>query len=118
MLGVAEICQPLELVYAEIGEHRIHLEDDRKFGLLAHFNVLVNFVGKSLVTINIRIASNHAGEVCHKSHNFAAPPDYFYVLGAASRPGISSGAKDGWKGRQSAGFDAARPSLESRHESS
>ena len=44
MLGVAEIRQPLELVCAEIGEHRVHLQDDRKFGLLAHFNVLVNLV--------------------------------------------------------------------------
>ena len=46
MLGVAEIRQPLELVCAEIGEHRVHLQDDRKFGLLAHFNVLVNFLSQ------------------------------------------------------------------------
>jgi hypothetical protein len=37
MLGVAEIGQSLELVGAEISEHRVHLQDDRKFGLLAHF---------------------------------------------------------------------------------
>ncbi|MHC2820377.1 hypothetical protein ACVMBY_003937 [Bradyrhizobium huanghuaihaiense] len=60
MLGVAEIGQPLELVRAEIGEHRVHLQDDRKFGLFAHLNVLVNLLvnvtGKSLGTINFRIA--------------------------------------------------------------
>jgi hypothetical protein len=43
MLGVAEIGQSLQFVRAEISEHRVHFQDDRKFGLLAHFNVLVNF---------------------------------------------------------------------------
>ncbi len=56
MLGVAEIGQPLELIRAEIGEHGIHLQNDRKFGLLAHFNVLVNYLGKSLGSITFRIA--------------------------------------------------------------
>jgi hypothetical protein len=42
----------------------------------------------TLGTIGIRIAENPREEVCHKSHNFAAPPDYFWPLGAVSPPGI------------------------------
>ena len=48
MLGMAEIRQPLELVCSEVSEHRVHFQDDRKFGLLAHFNVLVNFLASLL----------------------------------------------------------------------
>jgi len=38
MLGVAEIGDPLQLLGAEIRKHRVHFQNDRKFGLLAHRN--------------------------------------------------------------------------------
>jgi hypothetical protein len=37
MLGVTQIGQPLQLVGTEISEQRVHLQNDRKFGLFAHF---------------------------------------------------------------------------------
>jgi hypothetical protein len=36
MLGMAKRRHPLQLVRAEIGEHRVHLQNNRKFGLFAH----------------------------------------------------------------------------------
>ena len=36
LLGVAEARKPLQLVRTEIGEHRVHLQNDRKFGLFVH----------------------------------------------------------------------------------
>ena len=38
MVGVAKVGQPLQLVGAEVREHRIHFQNDRNFGLFAHCN--------------------------------------------------------------------------------
>ena len=74
LLGVAEAGYPVQLVGAEVREHRIHLQDNRKFGLFAHRNAF----RKSCLKSSKRAAGKiHATEVCHKSHSFAAPPDYF-----------------------------------------
>jgi hypothetical protein len=47
------IGQPLKLVGTEISKHRVHLQDDRKFGLRAHFNAPAK---KCLEPSTIRIA--------------------------------------------------------------
>ena len=38
LLGVAKAGNPLQFVGAQIREHRIHLQNNRKFGLFAHCN--------------------------------------------------------------------------------
>jgi hypothetical protein len=38
--GVAKRRNPLQLVGAEIREHRIHLQNNRKFGLFGHCNAI------------------------------------------------------------------------------
>src|SRR5450755_789155 len=67
MLGVAEMGNPLQLIRAQIREHRVHFQNDRKFGLLAHRN-----------TFSLRKSSSakilRCPEVCHKSHSFPVPP--------------------------------------------
>jgi hypothetical protein len=36
LLGVAKPGKPLQLLRPQIGEHRVHFQNDRKFGLFAH----------------------------------------------------------------------------------
>jgi hypothetical protein len=48
MLGVAEIGDPLQFVGPEVREHRIHFQDDRKFGLLAHRNTCLKSVSSAV----------------------------------------------------------------------
>jgi hypothetical protein len=69
---MAKARDSLQFVGAQIGEHRIHFQNDRKFGLFTHCNA---FPGK-IVKIG-PLANSCAAEVCHKSHNFAAPLEYF-----------------------------------------
>ena len=45
LLGVAKAGDPLQFVGAQIREHRIHLQNDRKFGLFAHCNTFQNRSG-------------------------------------------------------------------------
>jgi len=40
MVGVAKVGQPLQLVGAEVREHRLHFQNDRNFGPFAHFQCL------------------------------------------------------------------------------
>ena len=42
LLGVAKAGDPLQFVGAQIREHRIHLQNDRKFGLFTHCNTFQN----------------------------------------------------------------------------
>ena len=69
MLGVAKIGNPRQFVGTEIREHRIHLQNDRKFGLFAH--------GNACSVQNRPFRESYPEEVCHKSHNFTAGSDYF-----------------------------------------
>jgi hypothetical protein len=41
MLRMAKRCEPLQFISANIREHRIHLQNNRKFGLFAHCNAFV-----------------------------------------------------------------------------
>ena len=72
MLGVAKAGDPLQFVGAEVREHRIHLQNNRKFGLFAH--------GNAFRDRQTGVSKFGCREVCHKSHNFAVPSDYFGVL--------------------------------------
>jgi len=75
LLGVAQARDPLQLVGPEVREHRIHLQNDRKFGLFTHGNAF------SRRALGIGAVAWIGGrEVCHKSHIFAVPPIYFYLL--------------------------------------
>ena len=83
VLGVAKARYPRQFVGAEIGEHRIHLQNDGKFGRFAHCNAFLRAPLEPEPAQNRQIGSSSksvACEVCHKSHNFAAPPDYFCRL--------------------------------------
>ena len=73
LLGMAETGYPLQFIGAEVREHRIHLQNNRKFGLFAHCNAFRSHL-EIVECVRTRFA---CPEVCHKSHNFAAPPDYF-----------------------------------------
>jgi hypothetical protein len=42
MPGVAKARDPLQLVGSQIREHRIHFQDDRKFGRFGHCNAFWN----------------------------------------------------------------------------
>ena len=59
----------LQLVGTQIREQGVHLQNDRKFGLFAHSKYLYSPETKS-----------SPAEVCHKSHNFAAPLNIFEAL--------------------------------------
>ena len=75
LLGMAEAGNPLQFVGPEVRKHRIHLQDDRKFGLFTHRDAFsVRPLGREAV------AWFGCNEVCHKSHNIAVPPDYFCLL--------------------------------------
>jgi hypothetical protein len=80
MLGMAKHRNPLQFVRAEIGEHRIHFQNNRKFGLLVHC------AGPPLIAPKSKPEGTTA-ELCHKSHIFAAPDTYFWRLGAVPIPG-------------------------------
>src|ERR1700730_1544012 len=72
ILGVAKARDSGEFVDAQIREHRVHFQNDRKFGLFAHGNAFQDQIVEKGI-----FAKFTCGEVCHKSHNFAAPPAYF-----------------------------------------
>jgi hypothetical protein len=38
MLGVAKVRNPLQFIRTQVREHRVHFQNDRKFGLFAHSN--------------------------------------------------------------------------------
>ena len=67
MLGVAKAGNPLQFVGAEIRKHRIHLQNDRKFGLFTHCNAF------RFEIVEMQQLQKSLPEVCHKSHNFAHP---------------------------------------------
>ena len=64
---------PLQFVGAKVREHRVHLQNDRKFGLFAHCNAFQIDPKPSQGPL----AKLHPDEVCHKSHNFAATSGLF-----------------------------------------
>jgi hypothetical protein len=68
LLGVAKAGNPLQLVAAEVRKHRIHLQNDRKFGLFTHCNAFSVRLPRTGA-----VARFGPEEVCHKSHNFAVP---------------------------------------------
>jgi hypothetical protein len=70
--GVAKAGDPLQLVGAEVREHRIHLEHNREFALLAH--------GIAFRDVKTGVSKSGCRQVCHKSHIFAVASDYFGVL--------------------------------------
>ena len=61
-------------VGAQVREHRIHLQNDRKFGRFTHCNAFHTGLKSSKSDSSIAPASNRT-EVCHKSQNFATTPD-------------------------------------------
>ncbi|MEO6779337.1 MAG: hypothetical protein ABI407_00150 [Bradyrhizobium sp.] len=69
---MAKAGYPLQFVGAEVGEHRIHPQDHRKFGLLAH--------GIAFRDDKTGVSKSGCREVCHKSHIFAVSPGYFDLL--------------------------------------
>ena len=74
LLGFGGFCSHV-LVGAEVRKHRIHLQNDRKFGLFTHGNAFSSpALGMEAV------ARFGPEEVCHKSHKFAVPSVYFYLL--------------------------------------
>ncbi len=76
LLGVAEAGNPLQFVGPQVREHRVHFQDDRKFGLFTHC-IAFQIDPERPRTAVARFSTL---EVCHKSHNFAVPLDYFWPL--------------------------------------
>src|SRR5262245_58992606 len=84
MLGVAKVRNPLQFVGTQVREHRIHLQNDRKFGLFTH--------SKSFKSSDMTIGAVTQEELCHTSHN-SAPPLIIFRGRFERHPvsGISSG---------------------------
>ena len=47
LLGVAKTGDALQFISAQIREHRVHFQDDRKFGLFAHCTTFQNKPGSA-----------------------------------------------------------------------
>ncbi len=86
MLGVAEAGDPLQFVGAQVREHRVHFQNDRKFGLFTHCIAFQIDPARP----RMAVARFSAVEVCHKSHNFAEPRIIFSRFERFPLSGISS----------------------------
>ena len=88
MLGVAEMGNPLQFIRAQIREHRVHFQNDRKLGLLAHRDT---FFGNAFLLRNSSSGKILVcREVCHKSHSFPPPPIIYEAFLGDLPCGISS----------------------------
>jgi hypothetical protein len=77
---MAEASDSLQFVGAKVREHRIHLQNNREFGLFAHgFTFQIDFQ-----TVPEGPSKFAPREVCHKSHKIAAALEYFWLLWAIS----------------------------------